>query len=137
MAVASLAVPEMWFYRGGDQAGRRWRDDSLAGQCGRYGRTRRDRGALSAREKGGLMFSLRRRAAVLAVVLLAAAAALASTSSGASPSLIVGGIHVGSVKDAGYNQAQHDGLVYLKKHLPGVKLLEASNVPEGPQVETV
>ena len=83
------------------------------------------------------MFSVRMRAVAVVLVLLSAAAALASTSSGASPVLVVGGIHVGSVSDAGYNQAQHDGLVYLTKHLQGVKLLEASNVPEGPQVETV
>lgn len=83
------------------------------------------------------MFSVRTRALAAVVGLLAAAAVLASTGSSATPTLIVGGIHVGSVKDAGYNQAQHDGLVYLTKHVQGIKLLEASNVPEGPQVETV
>src|SRR5581483_3700822 len=70
--------------------------------------------------------------------LVAASAAFAAGSARhASGTLIVGGIHVGSVKDAGYNEAQHDGLVYLEKHLAGIKLIEASNVPEGPQVETV
>lgn len=75
---------------------------------------------------------------VAAIVTLAAAAlaGAAGSSTRAAPILIVGGIHVGSVTDAGYNQAQHDGLVYLKQHMPGVKLIEASNVPEGPQVET-
>ncbi len=51
--------------------------------------------------------------------------------------LVVGAIHVGSIKDAGYNQAEHDGLVAMTKNIPGVKLLEAENVPEGPGVETV
>ena len=51
--------------------------------------------------------------------------------------LVVGAIHVGSIKDAGYNQAQHEGLVWMTKNVPGVKLLEAENVPEGPDVERV
>jgi basic membrane lipoprotein Med (substrate-binding protein (PBP1-ABC) superfamily) len=72
---------------------------------------------------------------------LVAAAALAASATGGSvaskPVLIVGGIHVGSIKDAGYNQAQHDGLVYLKTHVKGVVLKEAENIPESPGVETV
>lgn len=53
------------------------------------------------------------------------------------PKLIVGAIHVGSIHDAGYNEAEHDGLVAMTKAIPGIKLLEAENVPEGPGVETV
>ena len=76
--------------------------------------------------------------AAVAALLALLTALVASTAGGSSRSseLIVGGIHVGSVTDAGYNQAQHDGLVYLQKHVSGIKLIEASNVPEGPQVET-
>jgi len=48
--------------------------------------------------------------------------------------LTVGAIHVGSIKDAGYNQAEHEGLLYMQAHVPGVKLLEAENVPEAPGV---
>jgi len=73
--------------------------------------------------------------AVVAVVVATTFAPAASTTPRAS-TLIVGGIHVGSVTDAGYNQAQHDGLVYMQKHLSGIKLIEASNVPESPQVQT-
>ena len=89
---------------------------------------------------------LRRPATVIsAVVLIGAIVLTATVVATASPSkrsahaatLVVGGIHVGSVKDAGYNQAQHDGLVYMQKHVSGIKLIEASNIPEGPQVETV
>ncbi len=87
---------------------------------------------------------VRTKRAAFAAVLSLAAVGLAFGVLGSSPApaaqkatLIVGGIHVGSVKDAGYNQAQHDGLMYLKKHVAGVKVIEASNVPEGPQVETV
>jgi basic membrane lipoprotein Med (substrate-binding protein (PBP1-ABC) superfamily) len=76
---------------------------------------------------------------ITALVLTATVAATASPSkrSTSAATLIVGGIHLGSVKDAGYNQAQHDGLVYMQKHVSGVKLIEASNIPESPQVETV
>jgi basic membrane protein A and related proteins len=92
------------------------------------------------------MATRNRRLAFAAISALAAVALIVGMlgSSPASPApaaqkatLIVGGIHVGSVKDAGYNQAQHDGLMYLKNHISGVKVIEASNVPEGPQVETV
>jgi basic membrane protein A and related proteins len=79
-----------------------------------------------------------KRAAVTAVLLIAAVALVSSAS--AKPkatTLVVGAIHVGSITDAGYNQAQHDGLVYLQKHVPGIQLIEASNIPESPQVETV
>jgi basic membrane protein A len=87
----------------------------------------------------------RRAAALVAVLVIATVVLAASVIATASPSkrsahaatLIVGGIHIGSVKDAGYNQAQHDGLVYMQKHVPEIKLIEASNIPEGPQVETV
>jgi basic membrane protein A len=76
-------------------------------------------------------------AVLLAAAALVAAVVAGTASASSKPSeLVVGGIHVGSVTDAGYNQAQHDGLVYLQKHVPGIKLIEASNVPEGPQVET-
>ena len=51
--------------------------------------------------------------------------------------LTVGAIHVGSIKDAGYNQAQHEGLVAMTQKVPGIKLLEAENVPEGPDVQRV
>jgi basic membrane protein A and related proteins len=84
----------------------------------------------------------RKRAAVFAMLATAVLVGVWTAASASAPTrhqatLIVGGIHVGSVKDAGYNQAQHDGLVYLKQHLKGVRLIEASNIPEGPQVESV
>jgi basic membrane protein A len=83
-----------------------------------------------------------KRAGVL-VVTMAVVAAFVSvawgTAQGASSktSLVVGGIYIGSAKDAGFNQAQHDGVMYLKNHVPGVKVLEAENVPETPNVESV
>jgi basic membrane protein A and related proteins len=89
---------------------------------------------------------MRRKALLAAGIAVLVAAALVSVAWGspASPAtsratttLIVGGIHVGSVKDAGYNQAQHDGLMYMQAHVPGVKVIEAENIPESPQVESV
>jgi basic membrane protein A and related proteins len=98
----------------------------------------------AAREETEMVTKKRRLAftAILALVgtaLLVGVLGSPASSAPAAPraTLIVGGIHVGSVKDAGYNEAQHDGLMYLKSHLPGVDVIEASNVPEGPQVETV
>jgi basic membrane protein A len=90
--------------------------------------------------------TFRRRIALGAALALTLAAALiltAGASSKASPkshqqvSIVVGGIHVGSIKDAGYNQAEHDGLVYLKQHVPGAKVIEAENIPESPGVQSV
>jgi basic membrane protein A len=82
-------------------------------------------------------------AVVVALSVAASVVAVAASGSSKAPGraaeqqLIVGGIHVGSVKDAGYNQAQHDGLMYMQAHVPGVKVIEAEGIPEGPGVETV
>jgi basic membrane lipoprotein Med (substrate-binding protein (PBP1-ABC) superfamily) len=84
------------------------------------------------------------RLAALGIVTLGTLAACGgsgggggSTSTPTPTRIVVGAVHVGSIKDAGYNQAEHDGLVAMTKAVPGVKLLEAENVPEGPGVETV
>ena len=69
----------------------------------------------------------------LALALLLAVAGRAA----ADPKLVVGALHVGSIKDAGYNQASHDGLEQLKKNVPGLTLLEAENVPESADAERV
>ncbi len=75
--------------------------------------------------------------AMVAVGLLIMGACGGTSTSPTPPRLIVGGIHVGSIKDAGYNEAEHAGLIYMTQHVSGVKLLEAENVPEAPGVETV
>jgi basic membrane protein A len=54
----------------------------------------------------------------------------------AAPCLVIGALYVGSVNDAGYNQAMHDSLMEVKKNIPCVKILEAENVYEGPAAET-
>ena len=75
---------------------------------------------------------------LVAALVLAACGSTSSntnTNTNTTPRLIVGAIHVGSIKDAGYNEAEHDGLVYMTQHVQGVKLLEAENVPEAPGVE--
>lgn len=56
---------------------------------------------------------------------------------GAQAKIIIGALHVGSIKDAGYNQASHDGLQELKKNIPGLTVLEAENVPESADAERV
>lgn len=52
------------------------------------------------------------------------------------PCLIIGALYVGSVKDAGYNQAMHDSLMEVKNNIPCVNILEAENIYEGPAAET-
>jgi basic membrane protein A and related proteins len=55
----------------------------------------------------------------------------------AANTLTVGAIYVGNVNDYGYNQSMHDGLEAMKAALPGVKLLDAENVPETAESERV
>jgi basic membrane protein A len=54
-----------------------------------------------------------------------------------APRLTIGAIYVGSVNDYGYNRSFHDALAQVAKELPGVKLLEAENVPESAEAERV
>jgi basic membrane lipoprotein Med (substrate-binding protein (PBP1-ABC) superfamily) len=60
----------------------------------------------------------------------------AATAAAGEP-IIVGALHVGAINDAGYNQAQHDGLVAMQQALPNVQLIEAENVPESADAERV
>ena len=60
-----------------------------------------------------------------------------TSSSTAASKLTVGALHVGSIHDLGYNEAMHDGLVEMKKNVPGIKLIEAENVPESADAERV
>lgn len=59
------------------------------------------------------------------------------TGGSSTPTLIVGALHVGSIHDLGYNEAMHEGLVEMEKNVPGIKLLEAENVPESADAERV
>jgi basic membrane protein A and related proteins len=75
-------------------------------------------------------------------LISATGVAVASLSTGlAAPahqtSLIVGALHVGSINDAGYNQAMHDGLIDMQQNVPGIQLLEAEQVPETADAERV
>jgi basic membrane protein A len=54
----------------------------------------------------------------------------APTPTEAPPCLIVGMLVGGSIADAGYNQAQYEGLQTIKKNLPCVKTIWAENVPD-------
>ncbi len=51
------------------------------------------------------------------------------------PCLIIGALYVGSVKDAGFNQAMHESLLQVKENIPCVEIIEAENIPEGPDAE--
>ncbi|MHB8574461.1 MAG: BMP family ABC transporter substrate-binding protein [Dehalococcoidia bacterium] len=67
----------------------------------------------------------------------AAAPAGSPAASLAGKTIKIGAIHVGSINDNGYNQAMHEGLLALKKNIPGVEIIEQENVPETPDVERV
>ncbi len=53
------------------------------------------------------------------------------------PALIVGVIYVGTANDYGYNRAMKDGVEEMKKNVPGLKVLEAENVPETAESDRV
>jgi len=46
------------------------------------------------------------------------------------PILKIGAIYVGSVNDAGYNQALHDSIAEIADNIEGVEIIEAENVAE-------
>lgn len=54
-----------------------------------------------------------------------------------APRLVIGAIYVGSVNDYGYNASFHEALEKVAADLPGVKVLEAENVPETSDAERV
>jgi basic membrane lipoprotein Med (substrate-binding protein (PBP1-ABC) superfamily) len=74
-------------------------------------------------------------AAVCAAMSSRRCSATAPASAQDKPPLIVGAIYVGSVNDYGYNRAMKDGLEEMKKNIPGLKLIEAENVPETAESE--
>lgn len=63
--------------------------------------------------------------------------AVSSAAPAAQSTLVVGALHVGSINDAGYNQAMHDGLVQMQQNVPGIQLIEAEQVPETADAERV
>jgi basic membrane protein A and related proteins len=65
-----------------------------------------------------------------AIAALAALLTAAPTAAQQKPALTVGAIYVGSVNDYGYNRSMKDGLEEMKRNIPGLKLIEAENVPE-------
>src|SRR4030065_1692323 len=60
-----------------------------------------------------------------------------SASAATEPKLKVGILHIGSIADAGYNQAHAEGIQVMKKNLPTVEVIEVENVPEGADAERV
>src|ERR1700685_3362044 len=75
---------------------------------------------------------MRRKALAWIAALAAFLAMLAALPAAAQdkPVLIVGAIYVGTVNDYGYNRAMKDGLETMKRNIPGLKLIQAENVPE-------
>ncbi|HYY89646.1 MAG TPA: BMP family ABC transporter substrate-binding protein, partial [Chloroflexota bacterium] len=76
-------------------------------------------------------------AAISTSVVVLASPTPGLAASARQTSLIVGALHVGSVNDAGYNQAMHDGLIEMQQNVPGIQLIEAEQVPETADAERV
>jgi basic membrane protein A and related proteins len=76
-------------------------------------------------------------AVLAACVSLVAVLVAAPAQAQDKPPLIVGAIYVGSVNDYGYNRSMKDGLEEMKKSIPGLKLIEAENVPETAESERI
>ena len=73
---------------------------------------------------------------ILLCVLVLLAPPLAACAQD-KPALIVGVIYVGNANDYGYNRAMKDGVETMRKAIPGVKVLEAENVPETAECDRV
>ena len=81
------------------------------------------------------MTRLKRMAVACGALLALVAAGPAGAQD--KPSLIVGAVYVGSVNDYGYNRSMKDGLDEMKRNIPGLKFIEAENVPETAEVQRV
>src|SRR5580700_10795951 len=77
------------------------------------------------------------RIPILATAFAALLFAAPAPAAAQQPSLTVGAIYVGSVNDYGYNRSMKDGLDEMRKNIPGLKLIEAENVPETAESERI
>jgi len=101
-------------------------------ECGSIDRTALPRGGFP--EGGEFLKTLK---CIAVFLLLAACVAVAPAFAQEKPTLIVGAIYIGSVNDYGYNRSMKDGLEEMKKNIPGLKLIEAENIPETAESERV
>lgn len=83
---------------------------------------------------GRVMTRLIAGTAIFALTLTACAGAAAPAEE--ETCITVGAIYVGPINDAGYNQAQHDGLVAMNESIPCVDILEAENISESSDAES-
>ncbi len=70
---------------------------------------------------------------IVSVIVLVTALSLFAACGTAEtpPVLTIGAVYVGAINDYGYNQALHESIQKIKANIPGVKIIEAENVPEG------
>ena len=78
-----------------------------------------------------------RRILPVALAALLVVLAPAGHEAVAQSKLKVGILHIGSINDAGYNQAHAEGVQIMKKNLPEVEVIEVENVSEGADAERV
>jgi len=67
---------------------------------------------------------------VLVIALVTAFSLVACEPTEEEPVLTIGAIYVGSIDDAGYNQALHDSIAVIGDNIADVEIIEAENVPE-------
>jgi basic membrane protein A len=67
----------------------------------------------------------------LAVVLALSVSLMGCEGEGEPAVLTIGAVYVGSIDDAGYNQALHDSIAVIADNIEGVEIIEAENVAEG------
>lgn len=58
-----------------------------------------------------------------------------ATPTPTEPCLLVGILHVGSITDAGYNEAHRDAVEVMKQNIPCIEVISAENVPESADAE--
>lgn len=88
----------------------------------------------SARQK---IFGAALAMSLAGALALGSGTSLASVHPSTTPKLIIGVVHVGSIKDAGYNEAGQAGINYLEAHMKGVKVIMDQEVAEGSQAQYV
>jgi basic membrane lipoprotein Med (substrate-binding protein (PBP1-ABC) superfamily) len=80
---------------------------------------------------------MNKRAGFVVCALMLLAGLATQPSAAQEPKLIIGAVYVGSANDYGYNRSFHDALTQVAGELADVKLLEAENVPESAEAESV
>src|SRR5262245_9961429 len=95
--------------------------------------TSRERRSRNMKDRDGW----RTRTLLIGLAMMLVVGPLGIQAADAQPKLKVGVVHLGSINDAGYNQAHAEGVRIMKANLPEVEVIQVENVPEGADAERV